>query len=406
MPQPSAPKSASQGSLEHGERAAPLCGITVVDLTRVLAGPFCTMLLLDLGARVIKVERPGTGDDARQIGPFVGDRSAYFLSLNRGKESIALDLKATDDRVVFERLLDCADVLVENFRPPAMERLGYGWEELRRRYPRLVYAAASGFGQTGPYRDRAAYDMVVQAMGGIMSITGHPGAPPTRVGTSIGDLAAGLFCALGITAALRARETSGLGTRVDVGMLDCQVALLENALARLAATGQAPEPLGSRHPSIAPFAAFRCADGYLVIAAGNDALFERLARELGHPEWVEDPRFATNRGRTEHAELLQTALEAALGTRGCAHWLDALQRAGIPCGPIQSVDQVVADPQVRARNMIVAVDDPEFGSFPVAGNPIKLFGVADPPTRGAAPALDANRAAILAWLDAQEPKGG
>ena len=378
------------------ERPAPLAGITVVDLTRVLAGPFCTLLLLDLGARVIKVERPGAGDDARQIGPFVGDRSAYFLSLNRGKESIALDLKAPADRAIFERLLERADVLVENFRPSALERLGFGWNELRRRYPKLVYAAASGFGHTGPYRERAAYDMVVQAMGGIMSITGQPGAPPTRVGTSIGDLAAGLFCALGVTAALRERERSGVGTRVDVGMLDCQVALLENALARLAATGRAPEPLGSRHPSIA---AFQTGDGHLVIAAGNDELFARLARALDHPEWVADPRFATNRDRTDHADALQTELEAALATRSGRDWLEILQDAGVPCGPIQNVDQVVRDPQVRARNMIVSVEDPEVGSFPVAGNPIKLFGVSDPATRPPAPVLDADRAAILTWLE-------
>ncbi len=387
------------GPSDLSEREAPLTGITVIDLTRVLAGPFCTMLLLDLGARVIKVERPGEGDDARRIGPFVGERSAYFLSLNRGKQSIALDLKAPGDRCIFERLLARADVLVENFRAGAMERLGYGWETLRARYPKLVYAATSGFGQTGPYRERAAYDMVVQAMGGIMSVTGQPGAPPTRVGTSIGDLGAGLFTALGIAAALRDRERTGLGTQIDVAMLDCQVALLENALARLAATGSPPEPLGSRHPSITPFAAFRAADGYLVIAAGNDGLFECLARELGRPDLCEDPRFATNPARTEHVDALQRELEAALARRPCAEWLETFHRAGIPCGPIQGVDQVVEDPQVLARNMVVKVKDAVIGEFPVAGNPIKLYAVADPTTRPPAPELDADRGAVLAWLD-------
>lgn len=377
---------------------APLTGVTVVDLTRVLAGPFCTMMLLDLGARVIKVERPETGDDSRQIGPFVGGRSAYFLSLNRGKESIALDLRDDDDRALFERILGRADVLVENFRPGAMERLGLGWEQLHARHPRLIYAATSGFGQSGPYAPRAAYDMVVQAMGGLMSITGQPGAPPTRVGTSIGDLAAGLFTALGIVSALHARASTGVGTFVDVSMLDCQVALLENAIARYAATGEAPEPLGSRHPSIAPFQAFASADGHVVIAAGNDGLFASLAETLERPDLLADPRFASNPARIEHLDALQGEIERATRTRTTAEWLERLHAAGIPCGPIQRVDEVLADPQIRARNMVVHVDDPELGAFPVAGNPIKLTGVDDPATRAPAPVLDGDRERLLRWL--------
>ncbi len=383
----------------RADTPAPLAGVTVIDLTRVLAGPFCTMVLLDLGARVIKVERPGSGDDARHIGPFVGDRSAYFLSLNRGKESIALDLREAGDRSLLERMLGRADVLIENFRPGAMERLGLGWEQLHDRFPRLIYAATSGFGQDGPYARRAAYDMVVQAMGGIMSITGQPGAAPTRVGTSIGDLAAGLFTALGIVSALRSRDRNGVGTFVDVSMLDCQVALLENAIARFAATGAAPEPLGSRHPSIAPFQAFRSANGHIVIAAGNDALFAALTEVLGRPELRDDPRFASNQARTEHVDALQDEIEATTRTRTTERWLTSLHEAGIPSGPIQSVAQVLCDPQILARNMVVQVDDPELGAFPVAGNPIKLSGVPDPPTRAPAPALDADRERVLAWLD-------
>jgi CoA:oxalate CoA-transferase len=237
----------------------PLAGILVVDLTRVLAGPFCTLVLADLGARVVKVESPD-GDDARRIGPFVAGRSAYFASLNRGKQSIALDLRAEADRSVFEALVARADVLVENFRPGVMKRLGYGWEALHVRHPRLVAASVSGFGQTGPYAARPAYDVVVQGMGGIMSLTGHPGAPPTRVGTSSGDITAGLFAAIGIQAALVERARSGEGRFVDVAMLDCQVATLENAIARYQATGQVPGPLGSRHPSIAPFQALATRD--------------------------------------------------------------------------------------------------------------------------------------------------
>ncbi len=385
-----------------GDRG-PLSDILVVDLSRVLAGPYCTMILGELGARVIKVERPAGGDDARHIGPFLeaadGRRvSAYFAGLNRGKESIALDLAEADDREIFEALLARADVLVENFRPGVMARLGYGWETLRTRHPRLVYAAVSGFGQTGPYRDRAAYDLVVQAMGGIMSITGHPGGPPTRVGTSIGDIAAGLFAAVGIVAALHDRARSGRGRLVDVAMLDGQVAILENAIARHEATGVVPGPLGARHPSITPFAAFRAQDGHLVIAAGNDGLFARLADVLGHPEWRSDARFASNEARTAHEAALHAAIETALAEAPAAVWLERLGAAGIPCGPINDVAAVLADPQVQARNMVVTAEDPVAGPMRMAGNPVKMSDAPDAPTRRPAPALDADRARILADL--------
>lgn len=372
----------------------PLSGITVIDLTRVLAGPYCTMLLADLGARVVKVEVPGRGDDARHIGPFAQGKSAYFMSLNRGKESIALDLKDDGDRRAFESLLAGADVLAENFRAGTMDKLGYGWERLHRDYPRLIYAATSGFGATGPYAHRPAYDMVVQAMGGIMSLTGHPGSPPTRVGTSIGDITAGLFTAAGVNAALYARERSGEGVMVDVAMLDCQVAILENAIARYFATGEVPGPIGSRHPSITPFEAYATEDGYVVIAAGNDALFARLCVVLGRDELAAEPRFATNAARTEHHDDLKRELEAVLAARPAAAWLSALEDAGIPCAPIQDVAQVLADPQVRSRNMVVSAEDAETGTLQMAGNPIKLSGYPDPSTRAPAPALDADGARI------------
>ena len=383
--------------------AGPLAGTLVVDLTRVLAGPYCTMLLADLGARVVKIERPELGDDARRIGPFVQDRSAYFLSLNRGKESLALDLQLPADRTLFERLLARADVLVENFRPGAMQRLGYGWEALHARFPRLVQASISGFGQTGPLATRPAYDLIVQAMGGIMSITGQPEGPPTRVGTSIGDIAAGLFGALGIVSALHHRDRTGAATLVDVAMLDCQVAILENAIARLAASGEIPRPLGSRHPSITPFEAYPTADGHLVVAAGNDALFRRLAATLELPSLSADARFASNEARCQHADALRELLSQRLRERPTAAWLERLETAGVPCGPIQDVAQVLAHPQVRARNMVVGVDDPTLAAaFPVAGNPIKSPAFADPTTRRPAPALDGDRARILAWLDEEE----
>lgn len=374
----------------------PLNGITVLDLSRVLAGPYATMVLADLGARVIKVETPGRGDDARAYPPFIGERSAYFMSLNRDKESIALDLKADSDRAVFERLLARADVLVENFRPGTLARLGYGWADVSERFPRLILASCSGFGQTGPYAGKPAYDMVVQAMGGIMSLTGHPGGPPTRVGTSVGDITAGLFTVVGIQAALLARAQTGRGQHVDVSMLDCQVAILENAIARHLATGEVPGPLGARHPSIAPFEAYATADDPMVVAAGNDTLFRALGAALGHPTLAADPRFVGNRARVEHVDELKIEIEAVLTTRPRAHWLAVLEAAGVPCGPINDVAQVLADPQIQARNMLIEAQDARVGTVRMPGNPIKLSAVPDALQRSPAPGLDEHRRAILA----------
>jgi CoA:oxalate CoA-transferase len=379
--------------------SGPLAGILVVDLTRVLAGPYCTMVLADLGARVIKVEQPGKGDDSRAYGPFIAGQSGYFAAMNRGKESIALDLKSPDDRATLERLLERADVLVENFRPGTMERLGLGWEALHARYPRLIYAAASGFGHTGPYRTRPAYDMVAQAMGGVMSITGHPGGPPTRVGSSIGDLTAGLFCTIGIAAAVAHRERHGEAIKIDVAMLDSQVAILENAITRYVATGEPPGPLGARHPSIAPFAAFATADGHIVIACGTDVIWQRLCRTIGRPALADDPRFGNNDDRARHIEALHAELEHTLKTAGTAEWLRLLDEAEIPHAPINNVADVLADPQVQARNMVVAVDDPDLPTLRVAGNPIKMSAFPDPPSRGRVPKLDQDRARILADLN-------
>ncbi len=374
----------------------PLNGTIIIDLTRVLAGPYCTMVLSDLGARVIKVEVPERGDDARQIGPWMDDQSAYFMSLNRGKESIALDLKSPADRDIFDRLLQNADVLIENYRAGTLERLGYSWKALHESHPRLIYAAVSGFGQTGPYASRPAYDMVVQGMGGIVSLTGQPDSPPTRVGSSVGDITAGLFATIGICAALKEREHSGVGRMIDVGMLDCQVAILENAIARYIATGDVPGPLGARHPTITPFDAFATADGHMIIAAGNDSLFKRLCDAIGRPELVDDERFLSNPNRTAHVDELKREIESTLGTRVTNDWLPKLEEAGVPCGPINNVQDVVEDPHVRARNMIVDVAGAN--GFSVAGNPIKYSDISDPPERGAVPALDSGRVDILKEL--------
>ena len=381
----------------------PLDDLLIVDLSRVLAGPYATMVLSDLGARVIKVERPGLGDDSRHIGPFAASRSgagsgqsAYFASINRGKQSIALDLKVAADREVFDALLARADVLVENYRPGVMARLGYGWEAVHARHPRLIYAAVSGFGQTGPDAHKAAYDMIVQAMGGIMSVTGHPGGPPTRVGTSVGDITAGLFTVVGILAALHDRARTGAGQLVDVAMLDGQIAILENAVARYAVSGVAPGPLGARHPSITPFAAYACRGGHIVIAAGNDVLWRALLAALDLPDG--DPRFATNPTRSEHADAVAALIEGALAAAPAEHWLPLLDAAGVPCGPLHDVAQALAYPQVVARNMAISTSFPDGSPLLAAGNPVKLSGYADPAVRPGAPGLDADRAAILSEL--------
>src|SRR5262245_12115219 len=328
----------------------PLAGFTVIDLSRVLAGPYCTLVLANLGARVIKVERPPAGDDARSVGPFVGGKSLYFSSLNYDKESIALDLRAADDRVIFDRLLGAADVLVENFRPGVMDRLGYDWEPVHARWPRLVYAATSGFGHTGPLRARPAFDMVVQAMGGILSLTGHPGGPPARVGVSIGDITAGLFLAVGIAATLLRRGATGPGTKIDVAMLDCQLAILENALTTHLVTGAVPQRLGTRHPNIAPFQAFTAGDGQpVVLCAGHDGHFVSLCTAIGRPGLVEDARFATPDVRRQNVDALEAEITAALGSRPAAEWIEVFERAGIPCAPVNTVADSVRHPQVAAR---------------------------------------------------------
>ncbi|MEI9991183.1 MAG: CoA transferase [Rhizomicrobium sp.] len=383
--------------------SGPLSGLLVIDLTRVLAGPFAALLLNELGARVIKVEPPITGDDSRHIGPFVQTpsgktKSGYFMSVNRAKESIALDLKAPADRAIFQALLARADVLIENYRGGTMEKLGYGYEALKDKYPKLIYCGVSGFGHTGPYAKRPAYDMVVQAMGGVMSLTGHPDSPPTRVGTSTGDLSAGLFATIGMITALYDRKTTGKGQKVDISMLDSQVALLENAISRYVATGQVPGRLGSRHPSIAPFAAFATKDGHIAIAAGNDELFARVARVLGRDDLAADERFASNPRRVQNCEALHEEMEVALSAYSSSHWLDALDAAGVPSGPLNDVAQVMADPQVLFRNMIVETLDPDLGPIRMQGNPIKLSAHEDPKTRAAAPELDEHRAAILKEL--------
>lgn len=347
-------------------------GIRVLDLSRVLAGPYSTMMLADFGADVIKIEAPKVGDDSRAFGPFVGKESAYFMSLNRNKRSITLNLKDSSHCDLFREMVEKADVVVENYRPGTMEKFGLGYDELKKINPKLVYAACSGFGHTGPYMDKPAYDIIVQAMGGIMSITGEEGGEPTRVGASVGDVTAGMFTAYGIMLALFHRERTGQGQKVDVGMLDCQVAILENAIARYVTSGVVPGPLGNRHPSITPFSAFTAKDGHIIVGAGNDRLWARLCTLLELPDMIEDPRFVNNGKRTENVKELMTVLNGVFKNKTINEWLELLEEAGLPCAPINTVDRIINDPQIEARNMIVEVEHPIAGSLKMPGVPVKL----------------------------------
>ena len=373
----------------------PLKNLLVLDLTRVLVGPYCTMMLSDLGARVIKVEAPEVGDDSRNFGPFVEDYSAYFMSLNRGKESIALNLKNTDDKKIFDKILAKADVLVENFKPGTLEKWGYGWKDICKKYPKLIYASASGFGQTGPLKELPAYDMVVQGMGGLMSVTGQPNSEPTRVGTSIGDITAGLFTTIGINAALYDREKTGKGTFIDVSMLDCQIAILENAIARYLSKNEIPKPMGSRHPSIAPFEAFKTKDSHIIIAAGNDKLFEKLCNVLEISEISNNEKFKTNSSRSKNINELKKIIEDKLSSKITTDWVSYMEKERIPCGPIFNIKEAVENPQVQSRNMIVKAYHKVIGDFKLAGNPIKMSSYEDETTRGDIPDLDEHRKKIL-----------
>ena len=373
----------------------PLKDLLVVDLTRVLVGPYCTMILSDLGARVIKIEAPEIGDDSRKFGPFVKDYSAYFMSLNRGKESIALNLKNEDDKKIFEKILAKADILVENFKPGTLEKWGFGWKQVSKKYPKLIYASASGFGQTGPLKELPAYDMVVQGMGGLMSVTGQPNSEPTRVGTSIGDITAGLFTAIGINAALYDRQKTGKGMYIDVSMLDCQIAILENAIARYLSKNEIPKPMGSRHPSIAPFEAFKTKDSYIIIAAGNDKLFENLCNALDLKDLIMDEKYKSNSSRSENMNELKKILEQKLINKTTNEWVKNLESLKIPCGPIFNIKEAVENPQVEARNMIVKAYHKVIGDFKLAGNPIKMSTYVDEKTRGDIPDLDEHREKIM-----------
>ena len=373
-----------------------LAGIKVLDLSRVLAGPYCTMVLADLGAEVVKVEIPGAGDDSRAFGPFVGTESAYFMSLNRNKQSITLNLKEQAAKDVFLDLVKEFDVIVENYRPGTMDKLGLGYDRLAEVNPRLIYAAISGFGHSGPYQYKPAYDVVVQGMGGIMSITGTQDGGPTRIGASIGDITAALFGTIGILAAINHRNETGQGQMVDVAMLDSQVAILENAIARFETSGQVPERIGNRHPSITPFTAVPAADGYLIIAIGNDNLWTKFCRLVEREDLAQSPLFLTNGDRTANWTTLEPMLAEIFISESVDSWISKLEGAGIPCGPINTIDKVLADPQVQARNMIEEVVHPVAGKLKMAGCPIKLSATPVGSIRNPAPLLGQHTEEVLA----------
>lgn len=347
-------------------------GIKVADLTRVLAGPFSTMLLGDMGAEIIKIEMPGTGDDSRNFGPFINGESLYFASINRNKKSVELDLKDPEDRKVFLNIVRDADVLVENFRPGTMKKLGLDYEVLSKINPRLIYAACSGFGQYGPYKDKPAYDLIVQALGGIMSITGHPGGMPTKVGASIGDITAGIYTALGILAALFYRERTGEGQMIDVAMLDCQVSILENAIARYFASGKSPEPIGNRHPSITPFSFYKTRDSYIVVAVGNQKLWQSFCKCIERLDLLEDERFSDNDTRTRNVTQLDELLGPLFMMKTTSEWLAIFEAEGIPCSPVNNIEHLVKDPHIIAREMLVDLEHPVIGRMKVPGIPVKF----------------------------------
>jgi crotonobetainyl-CoA:carnitine CoA-transferase CaiB-like acyl-CoA transferase len=351
----------------------PLTGITVLDLTRVLSGPFCTMMLADMGARVIKVERPGDGDETRAWGPpFVAGESAYFLGTNRNKESIALDFKRPEGRQIVERLLDRADVVVENFRPGTLTRLGLDYTSLKDARPKLIHASISGFGQTGPRRNEAGYDAVVQAEGGLMSITGDADGPPFRVGVAIADLVAGMLAAHGIVLALFVRERTGRGQQVDIGMLDGVISILSYHASMHLTAGIRSGRVGNRHATIAPYDTFTAADGDFFLAVGNDDQFRRFCAAAGIAALSADARFATNPSRVAHHAELRQRLAPILCERSRGYWIETLTSAGVPCGSVRGVPEALADPQILAREMVQSVEHATAGLLKVVGVPIKL----------------------------------
>ena len=371
-----------------------LQGVRVIDMTRFLSGPLCSMYLADFGAEVIKVEIPGRGDDTREYGPYINGESGYYLSLNRNKQSVTLNLKSAEGVEILKGLLKQADVLMENFSPGTMEKLGLSYKEVKAINPEIIYISCSGFGSDGPYARKPAYDAIIQGYGGIMSITGSEQNVPNRVGVSIGDITAGYYMTIGLLTALYHKEHTGEGQRLELSLLDCQVALLENPMMRYFATGACPKPFGNRHASIAPYSAYPTKDGHMIVAAGNDLHWQRFCVAVGRKELIEDERFLTNRLRVDNYAELEPIIVSILKASTTAEWIELLEGKGVPCGPINSVEAVANDPQVQARGMILEMDHPTAGKVKVSSNPIKMdktpFVLESPP-----PVLGEHTASVL-----------
>lgn len=360
----------------------PLDKIRVLDLSRVLAGPYCTMMLGDLGAEVIKVERPGSGDDTRQWGPpFAAGESAYYLCCNRNKSGITVNLKSPEGRELVARLADRSDVLVENFLPGTLDAWGLSYEALSRRNPRLVYCSITGFGQTGPRRSEPGYDIMIQAMAGVMSITGEVDGLPMKVGVAISDITAGMFALSAILAALYARERTGAGERIDMALFDASIAWLANVGSNYLVSGEIPQRRGTAHPNIVPYQAFQASDGSLIIAVGNDGQFLKFCDAIGRADLAANPRFATNALRVANRNVLIPILAAEIAKHPAGEWSQRLEKSGIPCGPVNTVDRVFHDPQTAAREMLIEAPHPLIGPLKMAGSPFKLASLDNPPRR-------------------------
>ncbi|MCB4824846.1 CaiB/BaiF CoA transferase family protein [Roseicella aerolata] len=392
-------QSGPQGFGETGP-SGPLTGIRVLDLTRVLAGPTCTQMLGDLGAEVIKIERPEAGDDTRGFAPpFIPNtrESAYFVGVNRNKKSVTVDIARPEGQALILKLLEHCDILAENFKVGALAKYGLGYEQLKEKFPRLIYCSITGFGQTGPYAPRPGYDALIQAMGGVMSLTGEPNGSPQKVGVPVADLFAGLYGCIGILAALNHRNATGQGQQIDIGMLDTHVAWLANQGMNYLATGENPPRLGNQHPNIAPYQEFPTKDGYIILAVGNDPTFERFCKAFGQEHLLADERFATNPKRVANRQLVTDTLTPVMQSRTTAEWIEALEALKIGCGPINTLEQVFADPHVRARNMVVEMQHGSGEAVKVIANPVKLS--ATPPSyRSAPPILGEHTAEVLGGL--------
>ncbi len=350
-----------------------LSNLVVLDLTRVLAGPFCTMILADMGADVIKIERPGVGDDTRQMGPFVNGESAYYMNLNRNKRGITLNLKSPKGKELFLKMVQKADLVVENYRPGTMEKLGLGYDHLKEVNPRIIYAAISGFGHTGPYKMRPGYDIIAQAMSGLMSTTGWPDGEPTRTGTAMGDVLAGLSCAVGLLAAVNGRELTGEGQKIDVALVDSAVASLEIINMIYLVEGRVPQRIGNRYESTYPYDSFRASDGGLVIGAANDKLWKSLCQLMERPGLADDPRYLTVSDRVAHHQEIKPIVEEWTGRHTVEEVCRIVDEAGIPCAPILSIDQVTKDPHIAGdRKMFLPIKHPVAGDTVLTGSHIKL----------------------------------